>query len=248
MTHTRLDTIIVTRPEPDGSAFADMVRQGGFETSLNPVMEIVLRKGVPDLGDFSGLAFTSANGVRAFCHWRAHYQSAIFDVPVFAVGPVTAAIAHDYGFSNVFEAGGDVEALAHIIATKTVVNDQTRILHIAGSDRKGDLAALLTRAAIPLTRRVFYDAKSRPWLTPQTAMHLRINPEARGIAFFSPRTVGLFAQQCLRADLGFELTKATALCLSAAVAKRAVYEGFPRNRVHIAKAPTANSVYDLLTP
>lgn len=243
-----MSSIIITRPEPDGAAFAAMVRQRGFEALLSPVMEIVWREIVPDCAGITGLAFTSANGVRAFSRWRSQLPMNAFDLPVFAVGSVTASTAMENGFSTVIEAGGDVDALAKTINQQKNTGDGTRLLHIAGSDRKGDLAALLAQAGINVVRQVLYDAKSVDFLNGDVALALRDHADQMGVAFFSPRTVRLFSQQIHRAGLDFQISKTAVLCLSAAVAQAAVTAGFSINRVQIAPTTSAKSVCDLLRP
>ncbi|HOP18912.1 MAG TPA: hypothetical protein PK585_02440, partial [Amphiplicatus sp.] len=59
--------IIVTRPAPDAEAFAALARAAGFEPVFSAVMTIDFGKAAPSLNGVGALAFTSANGVRAFC-------------------------------------------------------------------------------------------------------------------------------------------------------------------------------------
>ena len=58
--------VLITRAEPDASEFAAACRSRGLEPVLSPVMRIEIEKIEPDLSDVGALAFTSANGVRAF--------------------------------------------------------------------------------------------------------------------------------------------------------------------------------------
>jgi uroporphyrinogen-III synthase len=86
---------------------------------------------------FDALAFTSANGVRAFARLSERR-----DVPVFCVGGRTTEAARDAGFANAVSADGDVAALIDLIESRTLTS--VRLLHSGNETSRGDLAGTLT--------------------------------------------------------------------------------------------------------
>jgi uroporphyrinogen-III synthase len=212
--------VIVTRAEPDGAAFADLCRAHGLDPVLAPVMLIEIGKATIDLTGAGALAFTSANGVRAFAA-----NSARRDLPVFAVGPVTGEAARGAGFTDIRCAGGDVESLAAHIASESALAGAA-VLHVAGEDHAGDLVALLAARAVAVRRRTLYTARPVEALSAAAAEALAAEPSAAElsaawVSLFSPRTASLFIDLVTRAGLAERLGRCRAACLSAAVADAA---------------------------
>lgn len=210
--------IIVTRPEPDASAFAQLARGAGLEPVLSPVMTIKFRNEEPNLAGIGALAFTSANGVRAF----AAAVEAVAALPAFAAGAITADAARAQGFSRILTANGGVEDLARVIleASKARVFDGA-ILHAAGSARAGSLSQTLAARDIVVKLAVLYDAVPAATLG---ANAMKVLSESRPddcAALFSPRSARLFIDQARAAGLVDQLGGLTALCLSDAVAEAA---------------------------
>ncbi len=211
--------VIVTRPEPDAAAFADLCRAHGLDPVLSPVMTIEIESAPVDLSgdlaDAGTLAFTSANGVRAFAA-----KATMRDLPVFAVGAVTAEAAKAAGFENVQAAGGDVDSLAaHIASEKELAGKG--VLHIAGENRAGDLVALLEKHGIPARRRTLYRAVPAEALTEAATAALKDEKADLWVGLFSPRTARLFVALAERAGLAAALGRTRAACLSEAVAEAA---------------------------
>jgi uroporphyrinogen-III synthase len=205
--HTGAMKIIVTRPSEDAARFADRLRRAGASPVLSPVMSIAYLDVDPPEG-MAALAFTSANGVRAFAR-----RSAERSAPAFVVGEATAAEARAAGFADVRTAGGDVAALAETIAAAS----PAAVLHVAGTHRAGDLVALLGEKNIAAQRATLYEARPIEAMTDEARAAFAAGA---GVAFFSPRSVELFERQVRAA--GFEPPfAATAYCYSPAVAEAA---------------------------
>src|SRR4029453_9258545 len=110
----RRQRIWITRAQPGADATAERVRALGHEAGVAPVRAGWLFSAVTlDLSGVAALAFTSANGVRAFAD-----ASGERGLKVFAVGAATAQAARAAGFKAVLSADGDVEALAEGIAVR----------------------------------------------------------------------------------------------------------------------------------
>ena len=104
----RRQKIWITRAQPAADATAERVRALGHEALVAPLLAVRPLSGVEvDLSGIAALAFTSANGVRAFADLSGERS-----LRVFAVGAATAQAARAAGFKLVLSADGDVEALA----------------------------------------------------------------------------------------------------------------------------------------
>lgn len=221
--------VIITRPSEDAETFAREVARLGATPVLSPVMAIRPRKIAIDLGGVSALAFTSANGVRAFSALSAER-----DVKVFAVGTATAEAARLAGFQDIEAAQGDVESLAALISAS---KPTPSALHLAGSERAGDLLGLLSASGVAARREVIYDADEIATLSPEAAAILADREQKSLVVFFSPRSARLFLAQAARAAPALRLDAAEALCLSGAIAAAA--EGGGWSAVRIARELTA---------
>lgn len=205
--------VIVTRPSPDAERFAQQLSHIGADPILSPVMAILPRDVALDLEKIGALAFTSTNGVRAFAS-----LSALRRHEVYAVGDATAEAARAAGFASVVAAQGDVESLAALIAKSKPTGP---LLHLAGSERAGDLVRLLARRGVEARRAVIYDAAEIEDLAPQAKAVLAESNENPAVVLFSPRSAHLFLAQASRAGLADRLKNAFALCLSLDVAAAA---------------------------
>lgn len=146
--------LIVTRPLATGQPFAEKVRDqfGPVETILSPGLKIVPKDAaVPD--DIAHLIFTSANGVA---------QTARLGLPTNAhawcVGTKTAEAAKAQGFATTM-GGGDAFQL---IETVKEAAPKGRIIHVAGQNRQGDVAATLRRNGLDCGELVAYDQVISP--------------------------------------------------------------------------------------
>ena len=205
-------SIIITRPEPDATALADRVRALGMTPVMSPAMKIDFFTAPVDLNGIDALAFTSANGVRAFA--RNHRAR---DIPTFAVGPATAAQAAQEGFDTIHVAGGDVEALVELIAS---VGVNGAVLHVAGAVVAGDLSTALQSHSIPTKRIVLYRSRETALLSDDAVSAIANADENLWIALFSPRTAGIFVKQIQNQHLEDRLKTVSAACLSRAVEKQ----------------------------
>ena len=227
--------VLVTRPQPDADAFAVLLSERGFEAEICPMMEVVFHQKPVDLTDIGALAFTSANGVRAFAQ-----NSTNRDLPVYAVGEATAAEAHQSAFSKVQIADGDVESLASLIAARH--HGKTGlVLHVAGAIQAGDLAGALATAAVEARRSVLYETRERSSL-PTGLLDGAAPPQ--WATFFSPRTARCFVRLVKAAGLERATEKMKVACLSPAVAE--ALEEIPWAGVEIAEIRNAAAIVALL--
>ncbi|MEM8936851.1 MAG: uroporphyrinogen-III synthase [Pseudomonadota bacterium] len=232
-----MTAVLITRPEPDAAHFAQLCRDAGLEPIMSPLMEPVIGAAPVDLTDVAALAFTSANGVRAFAA-----NSGRRDLPVFAVGSATAAAAKSVGFRQVSAADGDVDSLARLISRRPSTGVT---LHIAGTRRSGDLIALLEKEKHPARRAVLYEMNEADALPAPAVKALTTPSQVLWVTLFSPRTTALFMRLIENAGLENSLGRANAACLSDAVAELLPSEKWAR--VFVAPEREANSMIELIT-
>jgi len=144
----------ITRAEPGASATAERVAALGHRPVVAPLLRIEpVETPQVDLRGVAALAFTSANGVRAFAAAEPSRS-----LKVFAVGAGTAAAAKAAGFRQVLSADGDVAALAQRIAARRLELGDGAVLHPGAAEPAGDLVGDLTAAGILARNLTLYDS------------------------------------------------------------------------------------------
>ncbi|BBK34599.1 uroporphyrinogen-III synthase [Stella humosa] len=214
--------VLLTRPEAESRALAAELAAAGILSVVAPVLRI---EPVPEaaadlqqgLDGARALLFTSAQAVAAFARLSARR-----DLPVFAVGPATAAAARDAGFAAVEGADGDGAALALLVAARLEPGAEP-LVHPAGADVAGDLPGALEKAGFQLRRVVLYKAEAVDGLPAAARDALRAGT-LDGVLLFSPRTAARFAELVTSAGLAgspSDIRLPVAYCLSPAVAAAA---------------------------
>ena len=199
-------TVWITRAEPGAAATAERVAAMGHQPLVAPLLRIEpVTDAAIDLTGVAALAFTSANGVRAFAALEPRR-----DLRVFAVGAGTTAAAKAAGFRSVLSAEGDVNALAGRIAAR---RNELRgaVLHPAAAEPAGDLVGALTAEGLEARAVTLYDSVIIP-PSPEVLAGLGTVDVA---LLHSPRAARALATS-LR---GQDLPNLRLLCLSRAVAK-----------------------------
>jgi uroporphyrinogen-III synthase len=148
----RRQKIWITRAQPGADVTAERVRAMGHDALVAPLLEVrLLPEATVDLRGVVALAFTSANGVRAFAD-----KSGERALTAFAVGAATALAARKAGFKSVLSANGDVLALAEGIAAR---RNELRgvVLHPGAFDLAGDLVGALEKHRVEARRLTLYE-------------------------------------------------------------------------------------------
>lgn len=231
--------ILITRPEPDGSRLARILKKMGHETRLAPMMHIeTFSTRKLDITGAQALLVTSANGARALGPALKGRK-----IKVFAVGAATADALHQEGFTDVAAAGGDVNSLAEKVAAECQP-EKGRLIHVAGTEVAGDLSGMLVDKGFQCERVVLYEA------LPVTSLDAKIvkdikNGAIQAVLFYSPRTAAIFVGLVTAAGLTAHMEKITVYCLSEAVAAKLETLSFAG--IHIAKTPDQENLLALLT-
>lgn len=197
--------IWITRAQPAAEATAERVREMGHEAVVSPLIELRPVEAHIDLSGVAALAFTSANGVRAFADAEPRR-----DLTVFAVGGATAHAAKHAGFKGVLASDGDVAALAErIVSRKRELKGA--VLHPGAAEPAGDLCGALTEAGLEARPLVLYEAVD---VEPDTAAEAELaNLDA--VLLHSPRAAATLAAYLKKRPI----PTLRVLCLSSAIAK-----------------------------
>lgn len=233
-------TVLVTRPVEDAGPLARRIEALGHRALIEPLLTIRYLAARVDLSGVQALAFTSANGVRAFLHALGDRQPRA--LAVYAVGRATAAAARAAGFENVTAAGGDVDSLARLVRAEARPQAGA-IVHVAGRDRVGDLAAALAPEGFDVRRVILYAADAATELSAQTVAALRTGG-VDDVVIFSPRTARQFVTLIGSAGLRSEAARLRLLALSSRVAEAA--GDIPFASVAIAARPDEDALIALL--
>lgn len=174
----RRKKIWITRAQPAAAATAERVRGLGHDALVAPLLAVHDLEDVEiDLSGVAALAFTSANGVRAFAA-----RSGDRALKVFAVGGATAQAARQAGFGSVLSSDGDVAVLARGIAARRG-ELKGAVLHAGAAELAGDLVGLLTDQGVEARRLVLYE--TRPIAIPAAELGDLLRADA--VLLHSPR-------------------------------------------------------------
>ena len=223
-----MKTLWITRASPGAEATARRLRAMGFDPVVAPLLEV---RGLPariDLAGVGALAFTSANGVRAFTDISAERN-----LRVFTVGAATAEAANAASFAEVISADGDVDALAGTIAARA---GQGAVLHPGAAQPAGDLVGDLTRRGV--TARAVAVYETIPAEVPATLLDGLAAID--GVLVYSPRA-GRRLAELLGGRAAPDLR---AYCLSPQVA--ATLEGLAIGPLLAAPLPNEDALLSLI--
>jgi uroporphyrinogen-III synthase len=232
--------LLITRPQADAEALAEILRARGHVALVAPLMEVQVLEGpeLPLLGVQAVLA-TSANGVRALA-----MRTKRRDLLVFTVGPQTAESARSCGFAEVVSADGDAAALAEFVAANL---DPAKgpLLHAAGAETAGRLSQALQARGFSVEVTVLYEAIPVTKL-PDLADAVLRDGTLDGVLLFSPRSAKIFATLVTEAKLAQACERVEAYCISAATAAALTPVIF--SRVSVAGVPNQDAMLALIPP
>lgn len=178
------ERVLVTRSEPGASETAERLARLGYRPIVEPLF--MLETIPAALPGFDALAFTSANGVRAFAELNGRREPAVF-----CVGGRTAEAARDAGFSDVTSADGDVAALVPLVLRK--LDPGARLLHSGNEESRGDLAGKLKAEGRKAEFVATFRAIPAGSLSPALAAHLSGKPAFEAVLIHSPRAAASLA-------------------------------------------------------
>ena len=230
--------ILVTRPRSDAEETAAKLAALGHDPLIAPLLEIKFHAGGEiALDGVQAVLITSANGIRALAQ-----RTARRDVRVLAVGEQSAETAHALGFENVDHARGDAVALANL-AVATLSPKNGVLVHISGSETRGNLVEKLAASGFSMRSEIVYDAVAAETLPADVQVALA--QRKLDIAFFySPRTAHLFVNLVTGLKLAGACTALDAVCISQATASE--LRGLSFRNIRVAAEPNQDALLALL--
>jgi uroporphyrinogen-III synthase len=214
----------ITRAEPGAARTAAKLKALGHEPIIEPVLAVRALPVRIDLDGVGALAFTSANGARAFAELCLDRG-----LPVFAVGQTTAEAARLAGFGSVLSADGDVSALGRLIFDS---RDRFagRILIAQAQEPAGNLEGDLLAMKLPARAQAVYHT-------------VAIEPPPRPMGAEAVLVHSAKAARRL-VEIGADSSRMAAYCISEAAAEPLAGAGFWK--VLVALAPNEQSLLALL--
>ena len=232
--------LLVTRPEPDATALRAHLIAQGHEVLIEPLITIRFDDADPiELDGAQALIATSRNGLRALAASPVLEQAQ--SLPLFAVGPGTAATAKALGFRNVIKGPGTGRQLVNFIVEHADVNGGP-LLHLAGDVLAYDFASELTRLGYHVLRPVVYESEPAKRLSGSTASRIA-KGHIEGVLLLSPRTAAIYVGLIKAHDLAEAARRLTYFCISEAAA--APLEEIAPVKVEIAAQPNLQEVLAL---
>ena len=198
--------VLLTRPREDALTLAVMLESKGFSPIIEPVMEIITLPLSELPQTTNGLVLTSKHAARAYAE-----QASERTIPIYAIGPATAAYARALGFTDVHAAQGSVESLVDMVRTHATP-DQSYI-YLSGADISQPVEQLLQNYQIPCRRYIAYDARAKSNFSAETQQLLQAG-DINAVLFFCRHSANIFIQ--LLKDM--KPTSMEAFCLSKAIA------------------------------
>ena len=233
--------ILVTRPEPDASQLGERLATLGHDVYIEPMIEVSFDTGEEiELDEVQALIATSRNGVRALA--RSPALEIACRLPLYAVGPGTAAAARAAGIAQVIAGGSDAAALLPLLADRAEANGGA-LLHLAGDRLAFDLAGELSDLGFTVLQPVVYRSEAATAFSEELVDCLE-RGEIEAVMLMSPRTAQIFGGLMARHDLTHTAERLTFFCLSEAVAHQIARLG--GGRVVVAKQPNLQEMLCLV--
>jgi uroporphyrinogen-III synthase len=248
--------LLVTRPEMDATVLQARLAERGHTVTVEPLITISHEGAeIPDLDGAQALIATSRNGLRALTRLTgdkaAEVDAAKF-LPLFVVGPGTAASAAALGFQNIIKGPATARELVAVIEDHAEVNGGP-LVHLAGDTLIYDFASDLQRLGFFVTAPVVYTTIVADRFQSPSVASMR-NGRFDGVLLLSPRTTQVYCQLVEHHNLIPAACKLHYFCLSAAVAAPlaglrkggGTGEGAPR--ISVASAPNLQQLLALIPP
>jgi len=228
--------IALMRARDDAARSAALLLARGFVAARAPAMEIRATGALPPPGPFDAVAATSAKAIALLAPAA---REAIVGPPLYVVGEQTAQAAREAGIAVACEAAPDVAALS--AALRRRLAPRSRVLYLAGRERRNALEAALSEAGHRTTPVEVYVAEARAAWN---------EDEARAVAacgaalHYSRRSAALAVELAERAGLADHFRTILHVCLSPDAGEPLRAWGAPR--VVCASQPREDRLIDAL--
>ncbi|WFU72756.1 uroporphyrinogen-III synthase [Bradyrhizobium sp. CB2312] len=238
-------SILVTRPHPDNEATADNLRARGHAVLLAPVLkfEPVAFHDESEAG-YGAIIVTSANAIRAVAPQLR--DLGLVELPLFAVGEHTAAVARETGFTNVIVAGGDAASLRDKVmqsAREKLLEAKSTLLYLAGADLSRDLGGELGAEGFSVVTQTTY-RMAPVKILPREVCDGFAAQGIEAVLHYSRRSARAFLDAARDEGVEISALAIPQCCLSENVA--AVLREAGASQVLVAATPDENALFDTL--
>lgn len=238
-------SILVTRPHPDNEATAASLRARGHVVLLAPVLrfEPVAFHDQSE-APYSAVIVTSANAIRAVAPQLR--DLGLLELPLFAVGEHTAAVARDTGFTDVIVAGGDAASLRDKVmqsARDRLLKTESTLLYLAGADLSRDLGGELGAEGFSVVTQTTY-RMAPVKIFPREVCEGFAAHGVEAVLHYSRRSARAFLDAARNEGVEISALAVPQCCLSENVA--AVLRDAGASQVLVAATPDENALFDTL--
>ncbi len=205
-----MQTILITRPLPQGEDTAAALRAQGYHVLLSPAIELVASL---DAGAMIAAIAQQADTVivTSQCALSLLAQHCLpKDTPLLFTGERLATIAREQGFQQVACGAGNVESLLPMID-----DPAQRYVYAHGNPITSDIVSMLQARGITITGKEIYHALPARSLRPDAHQALQ-KGEVDAVWCYSVHTARSFMALCEAAAL--PVSTVHAICISEAVA------------------------------
>ena len=214
----------------------------GITVSLAPLLSIAFEPiDRQALAGVSGIIATSRNGLRAL--QRSQALKPALDLPIFTVGPETAALAQAMGFTAITEGPGTASGLADVIAMRAMEFAGRPLAHLAGDTLAFDPGGALAKHGTAVRQIPAYRAEGIAVL-PKAVLSELAAGQINAVVLMSPRTARIWCGLVKKTGLEGDLGNLTHVCLSQAVADGLLLR--PSPKMAIAGAPNGREILSLI--
>ncbi len=191
--------VLLTRPSDEAPRSAEKLKAMGHTAVLSPVIEIEATEAPWPQGVIDAVIATSARAFECLNlapEWPLPEARRLF--PLFLVGTKTAEAARACGFEGRPLITLDAKALSRVIIDRFAAS--TRVLYLAGSDRKSDLERECADTGLALEVVETYAAQAAANLSNE-AVRLVVAGEVGAVLHFSRRSAEIFLRLAAKAGL-----------------------------------------------
>lgn len=238
-------SILVTRPHPDNEATAYNLRARGHRVLLAPVLKFEpVAFHDESEAPYSAVIVTSANAIRAVAPQLR--DLGLLELPLFAVGEHTAAVARDTGFTDVIAAGGDAASLRNKVmqsARDKLLKTKSTLLYLAGADLSRDLGGELGAEGFSVVTQTTY-RMAPVKIFPREVCEGFAAHGVEAVLHFSRRSARAFLDAARNEGVEISALAVPQCCLSENVA--AVLRDAGASQVLVAATPDENALFETL--
>lgn len=233
--------LLSTRPNTGAAPdpLAEALTAAGHRVTQAPLMSVSFCGTMPSLDGVQGLIATSRNGLRAV----EPLPDAAHALPLFAVGPATAALGRGLGFKHVIEGPGGARELQTLILEKAKPSAGA-LLHLAGETLAFDLRGGLEDQGFTVRTEIVYKSEPAGAFPGEVAEAFR-RGAYDAVVLMSPRTAKVYAALVDGAGLTAEARRMAHFCLSDAVGQELAALGAVR--IAVARSPNSQEMLALIT-